>query len=75
MKINKKYALLIASIMIISGFTMLIMQNNTSQTNNNPQISAPNYMILNIFISNNTMPMIKPNRIMRNIITLIVSDV
>lgn len=61
MKINKKYALLIASIMIISGFTMLIMQNNTSQTNNNPQISAPNYMILNIFISNNTMPSLQPN--------------
>ena len=61
MKINKKYALLIASIMIISGFTMLIMPNNTSQTNNNPQISAPNYMILNIFISNNTMPSLQPN--------------
>ena len=61
MKINKKYALLVASIMIISGFAMLIMQNNTSQTNNNPQISAPNYMILNIFVSNNTMPSLQPN--------------
>ena len=61
MKINKKYALLIASIMIISGFTMLIMPNNTSQINNNPQISAPNYMILNIFVSNNTMPSLQPN--------------
>ena len=61
MKINKKYALLVASIMIISGFAILIMQNNTSQINNNPQISAPNYMILNIFISNNTMPSLQPN--------------
>ena len=61
MKINKKYAMLVASIMIISGFAMLIMQNNTLQTNNNPQISAPNYMILNIFVSNNTMPSLQPN--------------